>query len=488
MLTKIPKEIKTISKKLVQNGYSAYLVGGCVRDIILGGKPKDWDIATDATPEKIQEIFPDSFYENDFGTVGVKTKAKDETLSVVEVTTFRTEGEYKDKRRPESVSFVSSIEEDLKRRDFTINAIAISLNSKDKNKIIDPYGGQEDIKNKLIRSVLNPYARFAEDALRLMRAIRLAVQLNFSIEEETFKAIKEKSHLLDFIAKERIRDEFIKIIMSENAANGIIYLEDANLLRYIVPELREGIGCAQNKHHIYTVFEHNVRSLDYAAKKGCSLEIRLAALFHDIAKPRVKKGEGENSTFYNHEILGAKMTEKALNRLHFNKELVSKVSHLVKHHLFYYNVGEVTEGGVRRFLSRVGVENVEDLLKLREADRIGSGVPKAFPYKLRHLKYMIDKVKRDPLSSKMLKINGNDVMEILNIRPGPKVGWILEILLDEVLDDPSKNNKDYLSKEVKRLGLMPDNDLLKKAKEARLKKDELESELDLKIRKKHNIK
>lgn len=488
MTLKIPKEIKNIAEKLEKNGFKAYLVGGCVRDLVLKKKPKDWDIATNAKPEEILKIFEDSFYENNFGTVGVKTDAKDESLKIVEVTTFRTEGVYKDKRHPEKVEFVDNIEEDLKRRDFTINAMAISLAQEDKLKILDPFGGKADLKSKVIRAVFNPYERFEEDALRLMRAVRLAVELDFEIEENTFQAIKEKSSLLKLVAKERIRDEFIRIIMSDKAAMGIILLEDTGLLKYIIPELREGIGCTQNKHHIYTVFEHNVRALNYAAEKKYSLEVRLAALLHDVGKPRVKKGEGPDATFYNHEVVGARMTVKILNNLCFPKEVVEKVAHLVRYHLFYYNVGEVTESGVRRFLARVGPENVDDLLKVREADRIGSGVPKAVPYRLRHLKFMIEKVRKDPISPKMLKVNGNDVMEILNIKPGPKVGWILSILLGEVLDDPKKNDEKYLKERIKYLGLLSDGELKEKAESAQNVKEEFESGIEEEMKKKYYVK
>ena len=225
-----------------------------------------------------------------------------------------------------------------------------------------------------------------------------------------------------------------KIIALPNASDGIRELEKYDLLRHIIPELREGINCGQNKHHIYTVFEHNIRALQYTADKNYSNIVRLSSLLHDVGKPRVKYGDGPNSTFYNHEIVGGKITKKILERLHYPNETVEKISHLVRNHLFYYNVGEVTEAGVRRFLVRVGVENIDDLLKVREADRIGSGVPKAFPYKLRHLLFMIEKVKHDPLSPRMLKIKGDDVMRLLKIKPSPKVGFILSILLEEVLD------------------------------------------------------
>ncbi len=501
MKLKIPSEIINIAEKLQEADFQAYLVGGCVRDILMGREPKDWDIATDARPEEIQKIFPDSVYENKFGTVAVKTESEDARLKIVEITTFRLEGKYTDKRHPDSIIFAKSIEEDLARRDFTINAMAIKIkNQKSKIKItnknskildyeiIDVYGGQEDIKNKIIRTVGNSEERFNEDALRLMRAIRFAVELNFTIEEKTAEAIIKKSGLLEMIAKERIRDELIKILMTENAALGVQMLEDLNLLQYIIPELREGIGVGQNKHHIYTVWEHNLRALDYSARKNYPLEIRMAALLHDIGKPRTKKGEGPDCTFYGHEVLGARMATRVLDRLHFPKNMAEKIIHLVRYHLFYYNVGEVTEAGVRRFLRRVGPEYVEDFIKVREADRIGSGVPKAVPYKIRHLLFMIEKVKRDPISPKMLAINGEDVMKILGIPPGPKVGMILAILLDEVIEKPKKNTREDLELRTKELGKMSDAELEKLFATARERREEFESGIEAEMKSKFYIK
>ncbi len=484
----IPSEILGIAKKLQTDGYQTYLVGGCVRDILFGRKPKDWDIATDAKPEEIQKIFPDSVYENQFGTVGIKTDSEDEELKIVEITTFRLEGKYTDKRHPDEIKFAKTIEEDLSRRDFTINALALNLAEKGMDKIIDPFGGQEDLKNKIIRTVGKPQERFNEDALRLMRAIRFTSELNFQIEEKTSEAIKKQAGLLEMIAKERIRDELEKIIMLDSAAEGIKLLEKLGLLKYIMPELTEGIGVGQNKHHIYTVFEHSLNSLDYTAKKNYSLEIRLAALLHDIGKPKTKKGDGPDSIFYNHEIVGAKMTARLLDKLRFPKGLTEKVIHLVRYHLFYYNVGEVTEAGVRRFLRRVGPENVDDFIKLREADRIGSGVPKAVPYKIRHLLFMIDKVKHDPVSPKMLKVSGNDVMKILNVPPSPKVGWILGILLDEVLDEPKKNESEKLESRIKELEKLSDDELKKLAEKAQEKKEEFESGVEEGMKRKFYVK
>ncbi|MGC9610860.1 MAG: HD domain-containing protein [Minisyncoccia bacterium] len=487
MEVKIPKEIKGISKKLKDNGYQAYLVGGCVRDLFLKRAPKDWDIATDAAPAEIQKIFPDSVYENDFGTVGVKTDSEDEKLKIVEITTFRLEGKYSDKRHPDEVKFAKKIEDDLARRDFTINALALSASEGMAEGIVDPFGGQRDLKNKIIRTVGDPNKRFEEDALRLLRAVRFSAELGFEIEPATLKAIKDQAGLLEVITKERIRDEFMKIIMVEGAAPGIILLEDAGLLKYIIPELREGIGCAQNKHHIYTVFDHNVRALNYAVEKKYSLEVRLASLFHDIGKPRSKRGEGPDATFHGHEVVGARMAVKLMDRLRFPKELALKVIHLIRYHMFYYNVGDVSEAGVRRFIARVGPENVGELLKVREADRIGSKVPKAFPYKLRHLLFMIEKVKHDPIHPKMLKVRGDDVMSLLNLKAGPKIGKILAVLLEEVLDDPKKNEKEYLENRVKDLGGLSEKVLIELAEKAKDKKDEFESGVEEGMKKKYFV-
>lgn len=484
----IPEEISTVAEKLEKAGHEAYLVGGCVRNLLLGREPKDWDVATNARPEEVQKLFPDNVYENQFGTVGVKTRSLKDELRVVEVTTFRIEGKYTDKRHPDEVSFAKTIGEDLSRRDFTINALALSIVEGMAKKLIDPYGGQADLKIKLIRAVGNAEDRFEEDALRLFRAVRFAAELGFSIEENTWQAIQKKSASIEFVAKERVRDELEKLIMASFAGDGVRMLENAGLLRFVIPELREGVGCTQNKHHIYTVFEHNVRALQYTADQNYSLPVRIAALLHDVGKPRTKRGEGPDSTFYNHEYVGAKMTAKILDRLRFGKEFVEQVTHLVRSHLFYYNVGEVTEAGVRRFLARVGSDNVSDVLKVREADRIGSGVPKAFPYKLRHLLFMIEKVKHDPIHPKMLAIRGDDVMKILDVPPGPRVGFILNILLEEVLDDPQKNTRDYLESRTRGLGKLEEKELAQLAEEALGRKEEFESGVEAEMKKKYYVK
>jgi poly(A) polymerase/tRNA nucleotidyltransferase (CCA-adding enzyme) len=475
----IPKEVLEVVEKLKENGFEAYIVGGCVRDFLRGVEPEDWDVTTNAKPEEIMKIFPKSFYENRFLTVTVLTGSQNPKLKEIEITTFRKEAKYTDKRHPDFVGFAKTLEEDLARRDFTINAMALKIEN-GKLQIVDLFNGKEDLKNKIIRAVGDPRERFSEDALRMMRAVRFSVTLGegWKIEEKTKEAIKENAFWISAISKERIRDEFLKIIMSERAAEGIERMRQLGLLKYIIPELEEGYKVTQNKHHIYDCYEHYLRSLDFAAKKGFNMYVRLAALLHDIGKPRTKKGEGPDATFYGHEIVGAKMTAQILNRLRFPKKDIEKIVKLVRYHLFYYNPGEVGESSVRRLLRKVGKENIEELLQVRMADRIGSGVPKAEPYKLRHLRYMIEKVSRDPISVKMLKVNGNDVMEILKIKPGPKVGQILQILLEKVIEDPKKNEENFLKEEIKKLGKLPDEELKRLAKEAREKIEKIEQKRD----------
>jgi len=491
----IPLTIINIINKLKTASFEAYAVGGCARDFLLGREPEDWDIATNAQPEEIQKVFPKSFYENKFGTV---TVLADEMK--IQITTYRVDEKYSDKRHPDSVKFTANLKEDLARRDFTINAMALDIFShpeqisarhpeqvsvchpersegsrdssliaqNDRYKIIDPFGGQDDLKNKIIRAVGDPKKRFSEDALRLLRAVRFATQLNFLINKETLEAIKEMNKEISFISGERIRDEFIKIIMSDRTAEGVELLRETGILSIILPEVMEGYGVGQNKHHIYTVYEHNLRALRYTAENKLSLAVRLASLFHDVGKPRSKRGEGPDSTFYSHDVIGAKMTEKIMRRLKFPNEDIVKVSLLVRYHLFYYNVDEVTPSSVRRLIKNVGIENMDDLINVRLADRIGSGVPKAEPYKLRHFRYMVGKVSKDPISVKMLKINGNDVMNILSIQPGPKVGIILNALFSEVLDDPKLNEREYLEKlalELDKLSITEIAEMIKKGEE-----------------------
>lgn len=495
---KIPEEIKSIIKELENKGFEAYIVGGCVRDFLLahrseseGGKdsePQDWDIATNAKPEEIQKIFLKNYSENKFGTVTVLTGSEEESLKEVEITPYRIDEKYTDKRHPDKVVWAEKIDQDLSRRDFTINALAMAIGKgkkKSETKIIDLFGGQKDLKDKIIRAVGNPEKRFSEDALRLMRAVRFATALSFEIEKETAKAIKNNSHLLKAVSGERIRDEFLKIIMSERADEGIERLRELNLLKHIIPELEEGFGVGQNKHHVYEVYKHSLLSLRYAAKKNFNKYVRIATLLHDIAKPRVKKGEGQNATFYNHEIVGARMTCQILNRLRFSKKDIEKIVKLVRYHLFYYHPDEVGESSVRRLVRQVGPENMEELLQVRLADRIGSGCPKAEPYKLRYMKYVIEKTSQESISVKALKISGNDIMEALKIKPGPKIGMILDILLGEVLENQEKNKKEILKKEIEKLGKLSENKIKELSEKAREEREKIETKRDEMTKKKY---
>lgn len=468
----LPIPVLTTLTTLEEAGFKAYIVGGSLRDLLIGRAPKDWDITTDARPEKIQALFPDSVYENVFGTVGVKvprflsSTPADAEHDIIEVTTFRTETGYSDQRHPDTVTFVTSVEEDLARRDFTVNALAgrvtVGKDGSTEIDVIDPFDGQADLEKKIIRAVGKPAERFAEDGLRLMRAIRLVTELSdpkkevldWVIEEETRQALHNLSSILPQVAFERIRDEFSRIIVSAHPSQGVTLLLEAGLLQHIIPELVEGVGVTQNLHHIYTVWEHNLRAL--ATCPSADLTVRLATLLHDVGKPRTKRGEGLHSTFYNHDHVGARMTRKILERLRYSKKVVDHASMLVDNHLFYYNVGEVTEASVRRLIKRVGLENMDDLMAVRIGDRLGSGVPKAKPYKLRHLEYMVEKVSKDPTSVKMLKIDGSALMQELGITPGPKIGALLDCLLAEVIDDPKKNTREILLDRAKQL---MDNDL-----------------------------
>jgi len=500
----IPKEIKFVLEQLKKAGFEAYIVGGCVRDLLREVEPQDWDVATNAKPEKIGKIFLRSFAANLFGTVTVLTGSKNPKLKEIEITPYRIDEKYTDKRHPDKIRWAKNIEEDLTRRDFTINALALDLLDMRCPKVIDPFNGQKDLKAKIIRAVGEAEDRFNEDALRMIRAVRFATTLNFEvdeakassppfarlrlawvIEEKTAQAIKKNSFWLQAISKERIRDEFLKIIMAEKAVEGVELLRKLGLLKYILPELEEGYKVTQNKHHIYDCYEHSLLSLKYAAQKNFNRDVRLAALFHDIAKPRTKRGEGQDCTFYGHEIVGAKMTAQILNRLRCPKKDIEKIVKLVRYHLFYYNVDEVSESSVRRLVRQAGPENMEELLQVRMADRIGSGVPKAEPYKLRHLKYIIEKVSRDPISVKMLKVSGHDAIKILGIKPGPKVGQILDVLLGYVLSDPKKNKEEFLEKEIEKLGKLSEKELSSLAQKAKKDREELEMKRDEMTKKKY---
>src|SRR3989344_4692219 len=316
---RIPSEIKAVGDGLRRTGFEAYLVGGCVRDLLIGFEPKDWDITTNATPEQIQAIFPDSFYENDYGTVGVKTGSEDTRLAIVEVTPYRTESGYSDKRRPDSVTFGTSLLEDLARRDFTINAIALD---DDKGHIVDPYDGQKDIKDKIVRAVGNATERFNEDALRMLRAVLLVAELGFGIDGDTATAISQNSEHLGHVSRERVRDELVRILNSAKPMNALVLAQQLGILKYIAGDLIRGIGIEQNHAHSYDVFEHNLRTMQHGADKNYNFDIRLTGLFHDISKPETRRWSEEKKdwTFHGHDVVGSRVTKKALEDLRFPRE------------------------------------------------------------------------------------------------------------------------------------------------------------------------
>jgi len=483
----VPPEVSHVTRTLRATGHEAYLVGGCVRDILQGIKPKDWDITTNATPEQIQALFEDSFYENDYGTVGIVNETDDETLKVVEVTPYRTEGTYTDKRRPDSVSFHATLEEDLKRRDFTINAIAYD---ESQGHLTDIFDGVKDIKDKVLRTVGEPRDRFNEDALRILRAVRLATDLGFTIEAETMNAIMEKADDLSHISKERIRDEFTKMVMTKNPMIGVVMCQKFGLLKYIVPDLERGIGVEQNGDHIYTVWEHNLRALQHSADREWPLHVRLGSLFHDISKPETRRWSDDknNWTFYGHDVVGGRVAKKALENLKYPKKIVDVVSALVRYHLFFSDIEKITLSAVRRIVKNVGPENVWDLMKVRACDRIGMGRPKEAPYRLRKYESMIEEAMRAPVSVGMLKIDGAKIMEVTHETPGPKLGFVLHALLEEVLDDPERNTEEFLVKRTLELIKLPIEELKKLGEEGKEKKEEEEEKELTEIRKKHGVK
>ena len=481
----VPQEILDVHATLIKAGYQAYLVGGCVRDLLIGREPKDWDITTNAHPEQIQALYEETFYENDYGTVGVVTQSENPRLKVVEITPYRIEGKYTNARHPDEVQFSENLADDLERRDFTINAIAYDPQS---GEIIDQHGGREDITRKVLVTVGDAHKRFEEDALRMLRAIRIAAELDFAIDGTTMTGIAGNAAQLGKISKERIRDEFSRILMSARPLQALYMAQKLGVLHFVIPELEDGIGCDQNQAHSFDVFEHLLRSMQHAADQEWSLEVRLAALLHDVGKPATREWSEEKKdwTFHGHDVVSAKMAKRILSDLKYPKDLIEKVTLLIRAHMFFSDPDQITLSAVRRLIARVGQENIDDLLNLRVCDRIGTGRPKAHPFRLRKYMSMIDEAMRDPVSVGMLKINGSRLMEI-GEPAGPRIGWILHALLEEVLDDPTKNTESYLEQRSVEMREMNDETLKKigeQGKDRRAEEDEAAVAL---LRKKHHV-
>ncbi len=450
-----PPAVLSIYKKLRDAGYQVFFVGGCVRDFLMDSTITDWDFATDATPEEIKKVFPGSFYDNRFGTVGIPIPKVSEKKheGVVEVTTFRTESGYKDARRPEKISWGKTIEEDLSRRDFTMNAIALQLTQgKLQDDFIDPYNGLKDIEKRIIRTVGNPNERFAEDALRLLRAVRFSTQLDFKIQEKTWEAIIKNSRNIGKISGERIRDELLKMLSTNHSYEGILLLDKSGMLELIIPELAEGKGVSQarpGRHHTTDVFTHNIESLNKCPSSDPI--VRLATLLHDVGKPYVKKQDEEGYViFYNHEVKGSRLAYEICKRLRLSKKQTEKIANLIRWHMFTIDEN-ITDSAIRRFIRRVGIDNVADMMDLRIGDRLGGGTQVAESWRLKKFKARVASELNPPFSVNDLAIDGNDIMEELKLKPGPKVGEILRKLFEEVDEDLSRNTREHLLSRIKEL-------------------------------------
>lgn len=481
MQLSLPKEVLAIVSKMQTAGEQIYVVGGSVRDLLLNRPCQDWDFTTSAHPETLLSLFSDSFYENNFGTVSVVRKHLYEQLGftsdnlsdkvlneVYEITTFRSENSYSDHRRPDNVNWGETIYEDLQRRDFTVNAMALELDISNmvseingsftklpetitvQAKLIDPYDGQGDLKNKVIKTVGDPRQRFEEDALRMLRAVRMAAQLQFTIDPETLIATQLKSGNIAHVSWERIRDELLKIIVTPHVEDAFEIMRTTGLLAHILPELLETKGVDQRGHHEHDVWTHSLRAC--ALTPSSDPIVKLAALLHDIAKPQTQQELPEQLgeySFHNHEVIGARIARDIARRLRLSKKDTQRMFTLVRWHMFYYQP-EMTDAAIRRFIRRVGEENIDDIMSLREGDRLGSG-SKRTSWRLEEMKERVDQQLNQPMQINDLEIDGHDVMEHLGLQPGPKIGELLQVLFEEVLEDPKKNKREYLLNRLSQL-------------------------------------
>ena len=431
----IPDYVKRVLNKLKEHNYESFIVGGSVRDLILGKKPWDFDVTTNAKPDEIEEIFKD--YKTisigkEFGTVVVVQEEGN-----IEITTYRTEGKYIDGRRPSEVKFSNKIDEDLSRRDFTINAMAYNEDI----GLIDPFNGRKDLEKDIIKTVGNPMERFIEDHLRILRAVRFATQLDFIIEDDTKKACGEMNYLLERISVERIREELFKILLSEKPSYGIRLMKDLGILKIIIPELVDSVGFNQyNPHHDKNVFEHILCVVNNTPP---ILEVRLAALFHDIGKPHTltidEKGVGH---FYGHDKLGAEIAEKILKRLKCSNELINSVTILIREHMTHHN--KYKDKGLKRLINRVGKERIFNLIELQKSDRICSSKDVNIDFlfqREKEIKRILES--KEPYEKKHLAIDGHDIINLGYIQ-GELIGIILDYLMEKVIDDPDLNNKEKL--------------------------------------------
>lgn len=436
MIITMPKKVRYIIDTYYSNKYEAFMVGGCVRDCLLGKVPSDFDITTSASPDICQKLFSKT----------IPTGIQHGTVSVIidnecfEVTTYRTEGDYLDNRRPNWIKFVSNIKEDLSRRDFTINALAYN----DKEGLIDYFDGLNDLNDKIIRAVGDANKRFQEDALRMLRAIRFSCQLGFSIDSDTYSAIKNNYDLIENISIERIRDELCKILISNNPSKGIDLLKDCGILKIILPEIYALVDYTPKcNNHNKNVFSHTLKVIDNTKNH---LILRLAALFHDVGKLNTLTEKNGHYYFPGHSEEGAILTKEILLRLKFDNATIESVCALIYDHLVLDISHLPTDGEIKRLINRVGVKNIFTLIELQRADINSLSEPPLF---LKKVSYIYDRAKHildngEPLTIKDLDIDGALLTKELNIKPGKIVGEILNILLDQVLDNKALNTKSQL--------------------------------------------
>ena len=438
----IPEPVSALLRTLWAAGHAGYVVGGSLRDLLIGRPAVDWDLATDALPEETQALFPESIYENRFGTVAVRQRR-----STYEITTFRSDHDYADFRRPHRVAFGTSLDEDLARRDFTANAMAWGWTpARDPEPdpvpvpvpvLVDPFGGQVDIGGRVLRAVGDPIARFTEDALRMIRAVRLAATLDFSIEPATLAAIGDRAGLVEHLSGERIAAELGKLLAAPRPSVGLRLMADTGLLRPIAPELADQRGVPQNKVAGEDLWDHAMRTVDAAQAHPI---VRLAALVHDIGKPATQA----DGHFYGHEIVGAEMARTLLDRLHEPRIVTERVSHLVRNHMFKYEPSW-SDSAVRRFIGKITVDALDELFALREADNVGSGLePAADGLEELRGRVAAELSAGPALDRSALAIDGNDLIVEFGLEPGPRLGRILDALVERVIEDPALNDEPAL--------------------------------------------
>jgi len=444
MKFKMDQTVNEIIRIIEKNNEEAYIVGGCIRDTIMDKNPKDWDVATSALPNQVVNFFE----RTEFKTIDLSKKHGTIVLikdgKAYEVTTFRVEEEYTDHRHPDEVRFVKDLERDLKRRDFTMNALAYS----ESKSLVDLFDGVTDIKNKIIRCVGNPIKRFNEDALRILRGVRFSSQLDFEIENRTFEAMKKKINLIEFISMERIQNEFNKIILSNQPSKGLLQLKTIGALERIIPELKKTYNFNQcNPNHHLDVFEHSLEVLEHTPKE---LSLRLAAIFHDVGKPDTFfKDDSGIGHFYDHEKKSLEIAEGILKRMKYSNEIIEKTLIIIDEHMTVYS-DEFSDKAVKRLMKRIEPMSIDQLVAFQIADIKATANPKKFKHVIA-LKNRVEGIKnrKEPLSIKDLAIDGNDLMS-LGIPEGKTIGNILNYLFEKVLEKPELNNQSKLMKLAKK--------------------------------------